>query len=311
MALLSLMSRTKYWLLTFFKDEIIQTHQSYFKEIFQENEQKIQYFVYQIERAPDTGRLHIQAYLCLRDRARLPGVKQLVKDQTVHCEPRRGTHKQAVDYCTKEETRIEGPFEYGEEPLDSRKRKLDDIKKSIDEGWTDLDIANEHFGIWCRYFKAFREYRMLSQPTRNFKTEVRVYYGPTGVGKSRRASYEAGPNAYRKPLGEWWDGYDGESNVIIDDYYGWLRFDELLRCLDRYPHRVPIKGGFVNFAPRLVIITSNVEPRGWYDTERINQFRFDALVRRFDVVEEMTEQWTEPDPNKETVDTLQSVQNNE
>lgn len=288
------MSRSKYWLLTIFKDEIVQNHQSFFDKIFEENEQRIQYFIYQVEKAPTTNRNHIQGYIILTDRWRITQLKKLFQDNGLHAEIRRGNHEEARNYCSKEETRIDGPYEYGQQP-ESRKRKLDEVKEALDKGATDLDIAHEYFGIWCRYYKAFQQYRMLSQPQRNFKTEVRVYYGRAGVGKSRRATYEAGADAYRKPLGEWWDGYDGVSNVIIDDYYGWLRFDELLRCLDRYPHRVPIKGGFVNFAPRLLIITSNVEPRGWYDSERINDLRFEALVRRLDVVEEMTETWTEPE----------------
>lgn len=297
MGLLSYMSKgsyVKYWLITFWNQEIIQNHQSYFARIFEENEEKIQYFIYQVERAPDTGRDHVQAYVCFKNRIRLSGVKKLFKDHSLHGEVRRGSHEQARDYCSKKDTRVDGPFVFGDDP-GSRKRKLDDIKASIDGGATDLEIASEYFGQWCRYYKAFREYRMLKQKPRDFKTEVRVYYGPSGVGKSRRATYEAGPNAYRKPRDDWWDGYDGVSNVIIDDFYGWIRFDELLRCLDRYSHLVPIKGGHVNFAPRLLIITSNVEPRQWYRHDIIDDYRFTALVRRMDVVEEMTETWTEPE----------------
>lgn len=296
------MSRTKYWLLTFFKPEIIESHQSYFEEIFQENDGKVQYVAYQIERCPKSGRPHVQAYLCLRDRVRLSRLKKLVKDKTVHCEPRRGSHQQALDYCTKEDTRISGPFFIGKEPrVGGSGEKFNDIRMAIERGCTDRELADEYFAEWIKYFKGFREYRLLQQPKRDFKTEVRVYYGPSGVGKSRRATHEAGIGAYRKPLGEWWDGYDGVSNVIIDDFYGWLRYDELLRCLDRYPHSVPIKGGFVNFAPKLLIITSNVEPRQWYDAEKINEYRFEALLRRLDVVEYMEEQWTEP-PNMEIMD---------
>jgi hypothetical protein len=37
---------------------------------------------------------------------------------------------------------------------------------------------------------------------------------------------EAGPEAYwiTKPNGPraFWDGYDGQENVVIDEFYGWL-----------------------------------------------------------------------------------------
>jgi len=41
-------------------------------------------------------------------------------------------------------------------------------------------------------------------------------YGKPGTGKSRMA-HEI-PNAYRKPLSKWWDGYNYEETIIIDDF---------------------------------------------------------------------------------------------
>lgn len=41
---------------------------------------------------------------------RLAGLKKLLGDDTVHCEPRRGSRDQAREYCMKED---EEPFEYG------------------------------------------------------------------------------------------------------------------------------------------------------------------------------------------------------
>lgn len=254
------------------------------------------YIVLQKEKCPNTERLHLQGYFAFTNRVRFSGVKTALKDNSVHIEPRKGSHDEAYAYCTKDESRVEGPFVYGNDGTIKKsgdnkfKAMLDDVKA----GRNDLELAETHSGLWLRYYKALQYYRTLTVPARDFKTEVRVYYGASGVGKSRRAAFEAGVQVYRKPRGEWWDGYDGSSNVIIDDFYGWIPFDELLRCLDRYSHRVPVKGGFVNFAPKLVIITSNVEPRGWYDAERINEYRFAALLRRLDIVEEMVEEWLPP-----------------
>lgn len=210
---------------------------------------------------------------------------------------RRGSHEDAKKYCSKEESRVDGPYEFGSDQdlSKSKKRKIDEIKDLIKSGASDLDIADEYFGLWLRYHKAFATYRMLVSQPRDFKTEVRVYWGKAGVGKSRRASYEAGPRAYRKPRGEWWDRYDGESNVIFDDFYGWIKLDELLRICDMYSHQVPVKGGFINFRPRLIIFTSNVEPLRWYSEDILQGELREAFLRRFDVIEEMTEPWVEPE----------------
>ena len=53
--------------------------------------------------------------------------------------------------------------------------------------------------------------------------------------------------------------------VIIDEFYGWLPYCEMLRLLDRYPCQVETKGGSVNFAPKEIIVLSNKPPEEWYD----------------------------------------------
>lgn len=42
----------------------------------------------------------------------------------------------------------------------------------------------------------------------------------------------------------------------------------MLQLLDRYPLRVEVKGSFVPFVSRRVIITSNVPPDEWYPNIR-------------------------------------------
>lgn len=286
--------KSRFWLFTEFNNDNVQGYAQWFDRLYN-GEAGIVYICGQKERCPDTSRDHIQGYVIFDRRRHLQPVKRLMDSQSIHLERRRGNHRQAVEYCSKEESRIGEFIERGEfDDRGAQSKCLDTVQKRIRDGDSLLEIADEHFGIWCRYYRSFQLYKSMVVPTRNFKSVVRVYYGPSGVGKSRRATYECGEDAYRKPRGEWWDGFDGQSDVIIDDFYGWIQFDELLRCFDRYGHRVPIKGGFVNFAPKLIIVTSNVEPRKWYDAERISDYRFEALTRRLEVCEEMNEEWLPP-----------------
>lgn len=289
------MSKTYYWLFTSFNQVFLENHQAIMEELITKEELK--YCIYQVEECPVTKRRHLQGYFVFNKRKRIDTIKKLLGDNTIHLEKRRGSHLDAKKYCSKDESRIDGPFEYGcdQDLIKSKKRKIDEVKDLIKSGASEFDVANEFFGLWCRYYKAFATFRMLVSQPRDFKTIVRCYWGKAGVGKSRRASYEAGPNAYRKPRGEWWDGYDGESNVIFDDFYGWIKLDELLRICDRYAHRVPVKGGYVNFRPKIIIFTSNVEPLKWYSEDVLNGDIRDAFLRRFDVIEEMTDPWVEPE----------------
>lgn len=103
-----------------------------------------------------------------------------------------------------------------------------------------------------------------------------MYVGRPGCGKTRLAvAYEG--SFYMKPRGEWWDGYAQEENVIVDDFYGWISFDQLLRVCDRYPLRLPIKGSFVQFTSKRVIFTSNKMVCDWY---KFYHFSPDPLYRR-------------------------------
>lgn len=105
-------------------------------------------------------------------------------------------------------------------------------------------------------------------------TELRVYWGSPGTGKSKRAFEEAssvGP-VYVLPAqskGSFWaDGYCGQPTVIWDDFDPALISRALFcRLIDRYACTVPVKGGFTNWSPRLVILTTNVCPSVWWPDE--------------------------------------------
>lgn len=63
----------------------------------------------------------------------------------------------------------------------------------------------------------------------------------------------------------WFDGYDGQSVLIIDDFSGWIKYRFLLRLLDGYQVRLEVKGSHTWAAWTEVYITSNVPPEGWYE----------------------------------------------
>lgn len=70
----------------------------------------------------------------------------------------------------------------------------------------------------------------------------------------------------------WFDGYVGQTRVIFDDFRPWwCEFSWLLRLLDRYPIQVPVKGGFVNFIPEEIIITTNKSPEDAFGMYRSNE----------------------------------------
>ena len=111
-----------------------------------------------------------------------------------------------------------------------------------------------------------------------------VLVGPTGTGKSLRASREAGEHAYYKdPRSKFWCGYQGESNVIIDEFRGAIDISHLLRWLDRYPVYVETKGSSTPLSATEYWITSNLPPERWYP--ELDESTLSALLRRMTVIE--------------------------
>ncbi len=151
----------------------------------------------------------------------------------------------------------------------------------IDEGASEKAIADSCFAVWCRNYRAFSRYRILSTVGRTWQTELLVYWGPPGSGKSAHALELGGESQYwltppKHAGGDvWWDGYDGHHTVIIDEFYGWLPRSTLQRLVDRYPFMVETKGGAVPFVAKRIIITSNKPPRMWY-----TKIGLGAMVRR-------------------------------
>lgn len=110
-----------------------------------------------------------------------------------------------------------------------------------------------------------------------------VFWGQTGVGKSRRAWEEASLEAYPKdPRTKFWDGYRGQEHVVIDEFRGGIDVAHLLRWLDRYPVIVEIKGASVTLNAKKIWITSNLKPRNWYPD--LDAETFTALERRLEVI---------------------------
>lgn len=223
----------------------------------------VRYLAFQLEEGAD-GTRHIQGYIEMTSAWRFQRLKSLISQRS-HVEMRRGTRTQARDYVMKEDSRVEGPWEYGTWSPDESPAKAtaNQIRELVAQGKRETDLWEQHFGWMARYYRGVREYVRIRTMPRSTKTRVIILYGPTRTGKSRWCM-ENLTDIYWKPRGEWWDGYTNEQSVVIDDFYGWIKYDELLRLGDRYPLLVPTKGGYSQFTASTIAITSNRLPKDWY-----------------------------------------------
>lgn len=221
-----------------------------------------EYMVVQRERCPTSGRLHWQGYCVCKHPVSLGGMQRLLPG--AHLEVRRGSHADARAYCTKDDTRVAGPFEFGREPVQGERTDLGDLCDLVRQGRSDRELAEAHPVSFLRYGAHINRLRMALLPPRSTKTRVVVLRGPTGCGKSRWAFGQFGDECYVKDGSQWWDGYCGQRVVVLDEFYGQLAHSFMLTLMDRYPLNVQVKGGYATFNSPLIIITSNTDPREWY-----------------------------------------------
>lgn len=235
-------------------------------------EKNLRYAVWQLEEGEECGTPHFQMYLEFDKPVRMAAVKALLAPE-VHCEVRRGTREEARDYCRKEESRKEGPWEVGTWTGGQGARSdLAALMEIINGGGNARDAWHLHPELMFRYYRGFNEARLALQGAQQRPDiHVKVLYGESGTGKTREAErlaaeFEAeGKAVYRKAPGKWWDGYNGEEVVIMDEFYGsWMHYAEFLRLIDRYPLSVECKGGTIPMRACTIIITSNSEPALWY-----------------------------------------------
>lgn len=234
----------------------------------------------QLELGSTTGYLHWQLFVAFDKQHRLAGVRRIF-GTNCHAEPSRSTA--AEDYVFKQDTAVEGTrFELGSKPLNRNSSKdWAAIKDSAKRGALD-DIPAD---VYCRNYHTLKRIATDHLQPVGIERTVKVFWGPTGTGKSRRAWDEAGIDAYPKnPNTKFWDGYAGHRHVVIDEFRGKIDISNMLLWLDRYPTIVEVKGGATVFKAEKIWITSNLHPSDWYP--ELDNSTKEALYRRL-IIEEI------------------------
>lgn len=227
----------------------------------------------------ESGYEHWQVVMAFQKKQSLVAAKRKLGVRTAFMELCRSAA--ADEYVWKEESRVGEQFEMGSKPFQRNSAKdWDAIRDAATSGQFQnipADVLIRYYGNLCR----IRSDHL--QPVAGERS-CNVYWGSTGVGKSRRAWEEATNDAYAKdPRTKFWCGYMDQQNVVIDEFRGGIDIAHLLRWLDRYPVRVEIKGASRPLAAKKFWITSNLHPSAWYP--ELDRETYDALERRLTIEE--------------------------
>jgi len=245
------------------------------------------YLCYGEEKCPDTGRKHLQGYFTFRNAKKLSCLK--ADFGTFHFEVSKADGFKNKLYCSK--TRECDPvpnevfMEYGDVPSktgqaggDANKRKWDDALANAKSGEIDIISAEMQIKYYSTFKRIERDY--MVKPA-DLETVCGIwYYGPKGTGKSFAARKDY-PAFYNKLPNKWWDGYQGEASVLIDD------FDIMHKCLghhlkiwaDQYAFSAEVKGSTISIRPKVLIVTSNYHPEEiWGDHRQTLEPILDRFV---------------------------------
>lgn len=219
---------------------------------------------------------HLQGYIEFANAKKLKTLKKL--NSRIHWEIRKGTAKEASDYCKKDKNYIE----HGQLSQQGKRNDLNNIKNIIKTTGKVRNAIEECTSY--QQLKFAESYIKYKEPERNFKPFVIWIYGPTGSGKTRISntiSEYVGDTYWSGKSLKWWDGYDANDLCIIDDFRkDFCTFHELLRILDRYPYRIEVKGASRQLLSKMMIITTAYHPETIYNTrEDVEQ-----LIRRINII---------------------------
>jgi GTPase SAR1 family protein len=105
-------------------------------------------------------------------------------------------------------------------------------------------------------------------------------WGPAGCGKSTTARRMCNNDFYPKQMNKWWDGYQNEEVVIIDDFEKESHLGHHLKIwADHFSFLAETKGGMLQIRPKRIIITSNYSPHDCFPEDELQK----AILRRFKI----------------------------
>lgn len=259
---------------------------------------QIQFLAFGRELCPKTKKPHNQVFLYFYNprsfsKINLGKIGKFWGETHCFVDVIRGSFAQNEAYCSKE-----GKYtKLGDEPEQGSRGDIKENCSLILSGVStpnDLAVKDPvNFNMYKNtYNNIYNQY--LRKQFRTEQTRGVWYWGSTGVGKSHLAFKDFSPDThYVKDLNvNWWDNYEQQKIVVLNEFRGQIKYGELLDLLDKWPKSVPIRNNpSIPFTSEKIIITSCKPPEEIYsnicdDYEMINQ-----LLRRCEVVH-LTEKTT-------------------
>jgi hypothetical protein len=250
-------------------------------------------WVGQLEEGHETHHRHYQIYVEAPNPVHFTSLKRRCPD--AHIEPRKGSKKQAFDYCSKQDTRISGPYFHGITEEDCKasnpgsRTDLKELSELITSG-TSVDelLLNPDYSTslsrcmnWARSLEnATFSQRMARYRTEDRNVSVHYVWGEPGIGKT--FSIKTRPGVFEPSYDGRWDDYKGEDTILFDEFSGQIPLYQMNRYLEGYRDtRLPARYHDSFACYHDVYIVSNYPPQHFYHHE-------ESWLRRLTTIEHST-----------------------
>lgn len=246
---------------------------SWDKNIIATRGPNIAYLIFQWEAGGKQHHQHYQGYAAGKGRLSFNEFRRelgLTDGSNAWMASAKGSPSDNKSYCSKARGRLEGPWEFGEIPDELGKQgersDLQELYEEIKRGRTTRELVDKFPAACIRYYGGIQKVKALMSVGRR-DCSLFVLWGTTGTGKTTAALTKY-PGAFIKNGGnKWWDGYDGEDVIIVDDYRSNDGFGlaQWLTLVNGWSPLMETKGGSVKIVATKFIVTSNTDWREWWN----------------------------------------------
>jgi len=235
----------------------------------------------------ESGTPHLQGFICFHNATSLGSV--ISKMPGCHVMTMNGSIRQNEEYCSKESVLIER----GDKPASNDdKGRANALRwhrtRQLAEEGRFSEIDDE---LYIKNLTNLeRIFTKKQRPVDDLEDTCGIWiWGPTNVGKSHAVrtahSIVEGELFIKQDESKWWDGYESQPVVLIEELMPDPRYTQslqkkLLQWADKFSFPAEQKGkGATLIRPKLVIVTSNYSP----DDFGFHEQSLGAIKRRFKV----------------------------
>lgn len=251
--------------------------------------ESFKYCIFQLEKGEVEGTTHFQGFIIFTGGKRFRTIKRMLP--FAHLEKVRGSNTQNREYCSKQDTRIEGPFEMGKF---AEQRERTDVKEFIElvrAGTDEDDLSRLYPTLFMKemnkldklYALNFKKYRYMCRDIK-----VTYIYGPSGLGKSSMIRRELGMgkafwvHSYDLAM---FTNYNYEDNIVFDEFIDRLPISTLNMYLNVEPIELRGLNSLKYGAYHNVYIISNYAPKDLYkDVQNTRPDIFETFYRRLNTI---------------------------